>query len=178
MGRQFTAHGHIPWCWEGEVAVSARVSGLQIDRASLTSWTDDLCLAAQLCTSSHTSSTTTGPVITMRTSTLISALLAALPLTEGKLDAIAKKAGLLYFGAATDTPGFRERAGYESKYAQYDEIMWKSGEFGGTTPTNGMKVRHIRSVRRPDNDGAFTDLVPSSVALHRTSAERLQLHRG
>lgn len=56
------------------------------------------------------------------------------------LDWYAKKAGLKYFGAATDTPGQRERAGFESAYAKYDEIMWKSGEFGQTTPTNGQKV--------------------------------------
>ncbi|KAK3951811.1 endo-1,4-beta-xylanase [Pseudoneurospora amorphoporcata] len=55
------------------------------------------------------------------------------------LDWYAKKAGLKYFGAATDSPGQRERAGYESAYAKYDEIMWKSGEFGQTTPTNGQK---------------------------------------
>jgi endo-1,4-beta-xylanase len=56
------------------------------------------------------------------------------------LDALAKKAGLKYFGAATDTPGFRERGGYEAVYPQYDAIMW-GGEFGQTTPTNGQKVR-------------------------------------
>ncbi|KAK3399155.1 glycoside hydrolase superfamily [Sordaria brevicollis] len=55
------------------------------------------------------------------------------------LDWYAKKAGLKYFGAATDSPGQRERAGYESAYPKYDEIMWKSGEFGQTTPTNGQK---------------------------------------
>lgn len=55
------------------------------------------------------------------------------------LDYYAKKAGLKYFGSATDTPGQRERAGYESAYAQYDKIMW-GGEFGSTTPTNGQKV--------------------------------------
>jgi endo-1,4-beta-xylanase len=56
------------------------------------------------------------------------------------LDVLAKKAGLKYFGAATDSPGQRERAGYEAKYPQYDQIMWDSGEFGQTTPTNGQKV--------------------------------------
>ncbi|AEO58598.1 glycoside hydrolase family 10 protein [Thermothelomyces thermophilus ATCC 42464] len=78
-------------------------------------------------------------------------LLAALPLGiagKGKghghgphtgLHTLAKQAGLKYFGSATDSPGQRERAGYEDKYAQYDQIMWKSGEFGLTTPTNGQK---------------------------------------
>ncbi|KAH6629896.1 glycoside hydrolase superfamily [Chaetomium sp. MPI-SDFR-AT-0129] len=73
------------------------------------------------------------------------ALLASAPLAAlaGKpspgLDTLAKKAGLKYFGAATDSPGQRERAGFESVYPQYDEIMWKSREFGQTTPTNGQK---------------------------------------
>ncbi|SPQ23144.1 1049999c-dd75-4b72-878a-643676936bd5 [Thermothielavioides terrestris] len=55
------------------------------------------------------------------------------------LNTVAKQAGLKYFGSATDSPGFRERAGYEAVYPQYDQIMWKSGEFHMTTPTNGMK---------------------------------------
>ena len=65
------------------------------------------------------------------------------PPVEAKksLDYYAKKAGLMYFGSATDSPGQRERAGLEAAYSKYDEIMWKSGEFGSTTPTNGMKVR-------------------------------------
>lgn len=56
------------------------------------------------------------------------------------LDTLAKKAGLKYFGSATDSPGQRERAGLEASYSKYDEIMWKSDEFGSTTPTNGQKV--------------------------------------
>lgn len=56
------------------------------------------------------------------------------------LDYYAKKAGLKYFGAATDSPGQRERAGLEAAYPKYDAIMW-GGEFGSTTPTNGQKVR-------------------------------------
>ncbi|KXX81845.1 Endo-1,4-beta-xylanase D [Madurella mycetomatis] len=55
------------------------------------------------------------------------------------LDHYAKRAGLKYFGAATDSPGQRERAGLEAAYPKYDHIMWKSGEFGQTTPTNGQK---------------------------------------
>ncbi|KAL2020043.1 hypothetical protein VTK56DRAFT_8946 [Thermocarpiscus australiensis] len=74
--------------------------------------------------------------------------LASLPLTlAGKvksppkkgLDYYAKRAGLKYFGSATDSPGQRERAGWEAVYPEYDAIMWKSGEFGQTTPTNGQK---------------------------------------
>lgn len=72
----------------------------------------------------------------------------ALPALAGKgkeckgLNVLAKKAGMKYFGAATDSPGQRERAPYPEKYPQYDQIMWKSGEFGQTTPTNGQKVSH------------------------------------
>lgn len=61
------------------------------------------------------------------------------PASKG-LHHLAREAGLLYFGAATDTPGQRERAGLEPAYAKYDEIMWGGKEFGQTTPTNGMKV--------------------------------------
>ncbi|KAK3331569.1 glycoside hydrolase family 10 protein [Cercophora scortea] len=55
------------------------------------------------------------------------------------LDYYAKRAGLKYFGSATDSPGQRERAPYATAYPQYDAIMWDSGEFGQTTPTNGQK---------------------------------------
>lgn len=68
------------------------------------------------------------------------AALAALPLASAQLDFYAKKAGLKYFGAATDTPGQRERASLQASYAQYDAIMRDTKEFGQTTPTNGMKV--------------------------------------
>ena len=83
----------------------------------------------------------------MKTQSLLSLIALAAPLasagkscTKKGLDYYAVKAGLKYFGSATDSPGQRERAGYESVYPQYDEIMWKSGEFGQTTPTNGQKV--------------------------------------
>ncbi|KAL2127757.1 hypothetical protein VTI74DRAFT_10226 [Chaetomium olivicolor] len=79
---------------------------------------------------------------------LASALPAALAGKECKgLNVLAKKAGLKYFGAATDSPGQRERAGYEDKYPQYDQIMWKSGEFGQTTPTNGQKWAFVEPSR-------------------------------
>lgn len=67
-------------------------------------------------------------------------LAASLPLVSGQLDTWAKKAGLKYFGSATDSPGQRERAGLEASYPQYDAIMRDTAEFGQTTPTNGMKV--------------------------------------
>jgi endo-1,4-beta-xylanase len=67
-------------------------------------------------------------------------LVASLPLASGQLDFWAKKAGLKYFGSATDSPGQRERAGYEAAYPEYDAIFADNGEFGQTTPTNGQKV--------------------------------------
>jgi endo-1,4-beta-xylanase len=73
---------------------------------------------------------------------VLAALAVAKPCPDEKvkgLDYYAKKAGLKYFGSATDTPGQRERAGLDAAYAQYDKIMW-GGEFGSTTPTNGQKV--------------------------------------
>ncbi|KAM7199202.1 Glycoside hydrolase superfamily [Naviculisporaceae sp. PSN 640] len=60
-------------------------------------------------------------------------------LASAQLDYWAKKAGMMYYGAATDTPGQRERAGYEDKYEQYDAILKDPLQFGQTTPTNGMK---------------------------------------
>ena len=101
-----------------------------------------------------------------------SLLLAALPLgvvagkgqgdaAPGKkgLHALARKAGLKYFGSATDSPGQRERAGFEAAYAQYDAIMWESGEFGQTTPTNGQKVRTLRRSAFSPNEEAFPPLL-------------------
>ncbi|KAL7628500.1 hypothetical protein AAE478_000015 [Parahypoxylon ruwenzoriense] len=64
---------------------------------------------------------------------------ASLPLTTAQLNYYAKKAGLKYFGTATDSPGQRERAGLEEAYLQYDEIIRDTNEFGQTTATNGQK---------------------------------------
>ncbi|KAK3351570.1 glycoside hydrolase superfamily [Neurospora tetraspora] len=61
------------------------------------------------------------------------------PLATAQLHHYATLAGLKYFGAATDTPGQRERAGYEASYAQYDAIFSDPSEFGQTTLTNGQK---------------------------------------
>lgn len=63
-----------------------------------------------------------------------------MPLASAQLHLWAKKAGLEYFGSATDTPGQRERAGLEAKYPQYDAILADNEEFGQTVPTNGQKV--------------------------------------
>ncbi|RYO98088.1 hypothetical protein DL764_007189 [Monosporascus ibericus] len=64
---------------------------------------------------------------------------ALLPLASAQLHLQAKKAGLKYFGAATDSPGQRERAGLEAAYPRYDAILRDTNEFGQTTPTNGQK---------------------------------------
>ncbi|KAK7972342.1 glycoside hydrolase family 10 protein [Apiospora saccharicola] len=69
----------------------------------------------------------------------LTVLAGLLPFTSAQLDIYAKKAGLKYFGAATDSPGQRERAGLEASYAQYDAILRDGNEFGSTTATNGQK---------------------------------------
>jgi endo-1,4-beta-xylanase len=76
----------------------------------------------------------------MRTQLFTLPLLAALPLASAHLHKAAQKAGLMYFGAATDTPGQRERAGKEEAYPRYDRILADNKMFGQTTPTNGQKV--------------------------------------
>jgi endo-1,4-beta-xylanase len=77
----------------------------------------------------------------MRVQSVSTALLAATaPLASAQLHRYAKKAGLLYYGSATDSPGQRERAGLEAAYPQYDAIFADNDQFGQTTPTNGMKV--------------------------------------
>jgi endo-1,4-beta-xylanase len=68
-------------------------------------------------------------------------LAASLPLASAQLHQLAKQAGLVYFGAATDSPGQRERAGLEASYRRYDGILKDTKEFGQITPTNGQKVR-------------------------------------
>lgn len=64
-------------------------------------------------------------------STLVAA--AALPLASAQLNALAKKAGKVYFGTATDTS--------ELTNSQYFSILTDTKEFGQLTPANGMKVR-------------------------------------
>lgn len=87
----------------------------------------------------------------------VSLLVAAASTTSAQLDVWAKRAGLKYFGAATDTPGQRERAGLEAAYPQYDAIFADSDEFGQTTPCNGQKVGHSRDAQRCPIDIAIVD---------------------
>lgn len=66
-------------------------------------------------------------------STLLAA--AALPLASAQLNQLAKKAGKLYFGTATDTG--------ELTNQQYLSILSDTKEFGQLTPANGQKVSPI-----------------------------------
>ncbi|KAK5654893.1 hypothetical protein OQA88_6931 [Cercophora sp. LCS_1] len=75
----------------------------------------------------------------MRLPSALLAASAAVPLASAQLHYWAQKAGLQYYGAATDTPGFREREPYAASYAKYDAILNDPKEFGQTTPTNGQK---------------------------------------
>jgi endo-1,4-beta-xylanase len=84
----------------------------------------------------------------MRSSIAALPLLAAsIPAASAQFHRWAKKAGLEYFGAATDTPGQRERAGYEDVYPQYDAILADNDQFGQTTPTNGQKWLFVEPER-------------------------------
>ncbi|KAI0130384.1 family 10 glycosyl hydrolase [Xylariales sp. AK1849] len=69
----------------------------------------------------------------------LSLLVALLPLCSAQLNYYAKKAGLKYFGTATDSPGERERANLTAAYPQYDAILRDNNEFGQTTASNGQK---------------------------------------
>ena len=67
------------------------------------------------------------------------ALVAALPLVSAQLNRLAKEAGKLYFGTATDNP--------ELVNSTYVSILTDTEEFGQLTPGNGMKVSLISSLQ-------------------------------
>lgn len=73
----------------------------------------------------------------MRSLLALAALAASV---SAQLNELGKAAGMKYFGAATDSPGQRERAGLQSAYPTYNAILRNTDEFGQLTPTNGMKV--------------------------------------
>jgi endo-1,4-beta-xylanase len=60
------------------------------------------------------------------------AALAAVPLASAQLHKLARDAGKLYFGTATDNG--------ELNNTQYVKILTDGNEFGQVTPSNGMKV--------------------------------------
>ena len=59
-------------------------------------------------------------------------LLVTLPLAAAQLNQLARKAGKLYFGTATDNG--------ELSDTTYRDILDNTNEFGQLTPANGMKV--------------------------------------
>ena len=63
----------------------------------------------------------------------------ALPLVSAQLNRLAKEAGKLYFGTATDNP--------ELVNSTYLSILTDTEEFGQLTPGNGMKVSLISSLQ-------------------------------
>ena len=62
----------------------------------------------------------------------ILAVLPAIPLATAQLNELAKEAGKLYFGTATDNG--------ELSNTTYFNILTDTKEFGQLTPANGMKV--------------------------------------
>jgi GH35 family endo-1,4-beta-xylanase len=73
----------------------------------------------------------------MRSSLSVLALAAA-PLASAQLNYLAKKAGLEYFGTASDV------VSVAALNATYAKILSDTREFGQLTPANGMKVRCFR----------------------------------
>jgi hypothetical protein len=69
----------------------------------------------------------------MRSSLSVLALAAA-PLASAQLNSLAKKAGLEYFGTASDI------VSVAALNATYAKILSDTREFGQLTPANGMKV--------------------------------------
>jgi endo-1,4-beta-xylanase len=84
-------------------------------------------------------------------------LVSALPLVSAQLNRLAKEAGNLYFGTATDNP--------ELVNSTYVSILTDTEEFGQLTLGNGMKVSFISSLlflRRRD-----MELMSCIVAIRR-----------
>jgi endo-1,4-beta-xylanase len=61
-----------------------------------------------------------------------SALALAMPMASAQLNELAKKAGKMYFGTATDNG--------ELSNKEYVKILTDTKEFGQLTPSNGQKV--------------------------------------
>jgi len=71
----------------------------------------------------------------MRVSLTLAAVLTALPFSSAQLNQLAKKAGKLYFGTATDN--------WELNNTEYVSILSNTKEFGQLTPANGMKWEYV-----------------------------------
>lgn len=69
----------------------------------------------------------------MRLQAQVLAAAAAVPLVSAQLNDLAKAAGKLYFGTATDN--------MELNVTEYVQILSNTSEFGQLVPSNGMKVR-------------------------------------
>lgn len=81
----------------------------------------------------------------MRINPTLVAAFAALPLSSAQLNQLAKTAGKLYFGTATDNGELND--------TEYVSILSNTKEFGQLTPANGMKV-YISFHLPPSREGA------------------------
>jgi endo-1,4-beta-xylanase len=71
----------------------------------------------------------------MRLTSTVAATLAAVPAVHANLNQLAKAAGKLYFGSATDNNELSDSA--------YVAILKNSNEFGQITPANSQKWQYI-----------------------------------
>ena len=100
----------------------------------------------------------------MRFQSAAAALLLAIPLANAQLNALAKKAGKLYFGTATDNG--------ELNNTRYVSILTDTKEFGQITPSNGQKWMYV------EPDQVVFDFGPGSVVanLARKNKQILRCH--
>jgi endo-1,4-beta-xylanase len=80
---------------------------------------------------------------TMRVHSTLSTALIAVPAVSAQLNTLAKAAGKLYFGTATDNG---ELSGNETN-VEYVSILSNTSEFGQITPGNTQKVSAFVSTR-------------------------------
>lgn len=93
---------------------------------------------------------------------------------SAQLHWLAQQAGLVYFGAATDTPFQREREPWSAeRHSRYKKIILNPNEFGQTKPTNGQKWLFTEPYLRIFNF-TETDIVTDEVA--RKEGKLLRCH--
>ncbi|EGS18242.1 uncharacterized protein CTHT_0062600 [Thermochaetoides thermophila DSM 1495] len=93
---------------------------------------------------------------------------------SAQLHWLAQQAGLVYFGAATDTPFQREREPWSAeRHSRYKKIIRNPNEFGQTKPTNGQKWLFTEPYLRIFNF-TETDIVTDEVA--RKEGKLLRCH--